>query len=367
MNLSSTAYEKARHLFPDQCCMSWIRIGESGTAFAELVRGFGGDISAARPATYEDVEATAYEDLDEEADGIMLAARHGAWTIVMEPFNARGTSLRILREVAAGGRAYSVRWTVNRQVRIAYVADGELVAAFDPFDLDTVAPSAGRDWLAGLTVTQEQWRRDWFAAALAVGEELSGIRVDGQWLQQAHLGVQLYPQPPRAVTPADLLDADMRAIAERDHRIGAIAADPTPGRLPEIIQIAAELAVATTGLEGPLIDEAMRLIAAGDRSGEAQEVRRRLSGLRDRYLAEARRGPDLIPGHDTEHGRLLLKERAVQALTHALDPGVDLIDAAEATVQAAGQTHLSEENGDRERERVLGVVIYYIRTGTSPW
>ena len=62
-------------------------------------------------------------------------------------------------------------------------------------------------------------------------------------------------------------------------RIGAIAADPTLDKLPEIIRIAAELAVVTTGLEGSLIDEAMRFIAAGNRGEAAQEVRNRLFRL----------------------------------------------------------------------------------------
>ena len=75
----------------------------------------------------------------------------------------------------------------------------------------------------------------------------------------------------------------------------------------------------------------------------------------------------MIPGHGTEHGRLLLKERAVQALIYALKPDVELVEVAEDTVRAAGETHLREENGDRERERVLNVVTYYLRTGTSPW
>ncbi|WP_248963603.1 DUF6461 domain-containing protein [Sphaerisporangium perillae] len=365
MTSSFTAYERLRHLFPDQCCLTWIRTGESDAAFADLVCSFGGAPSTVHAATWDEVEGEAYEDLDEEADGIMLAARHSPWTVVMEPFNARGTSMRMLREVAAGSQAYNVWWTVNRQVSVSYVADGELVATFEPANLEAITPRSGRDWLAGLAVTEEQWRRNWFAAALAAGEELSGVRLDGQWLKQEHLGVQLYPLPSRAVTSADLLDADMRAIAERDPRIGVIAADPTPDKLPEIIRVAAELAVATTGLEGPLIDEAMRFIAAGDRGKEAQEVRGRLFRLRDRYRAEARRGPDLVPGHDSEHGPLL-KERAVQALIYALKSDVDLAEAAQDTVQAAGETHLSEENGDHQRERVLNVITYYLRTGMSP-
>ncbi|WP_407695951.1 DUF6461 domain-containing protein [Sphaerimonospora thailandensis] len=367
MSSSFVTYERLWPVFPKQCCVTWIRTGESDAVFADLVRRFGGDPSAVHPATWADVEDEAYEDLDEEADGAMLTARHGVWTVVMEPFNVRGTSVRILSEVAADSQAYSVRWTADRRVRVTYVADGELIAAFNPFDLDGVTPRSGRDWLSGVAVTEEQWRRNGFAAGLAVGEELSGVRVDGQWLKQTHLGVQLYPLPLHPVTPADLLDADMQAIARSDPRIGAIAAEPTADKLPEIIRIAAELAVATTGLEGSLIDEAMRFVAAGDRGAAAQDVRSRLYRLRDQYRAEAARGNNPIPGHDTELGRLLLKERAVQALIYALKNDVDLVAAVEYTVQAAEETHLSEENGDRERARVLNVVTYYLRTGTSPW
>jgi hypothetical protein len=354
MSASFAAYARSRHIFPEQGCLTWIRTGDSATAFADLVRHFGGDPSAVHPSTWADLEGEAYDDLAEEADGIMLAARHSAWTIVMEPFNARGTSLRLLRKAAAETYAYSFRWTVNLQMRVTYVAGGELVAAFDPFDLDTMTPDSGRDWLAGLGVTGEQWQHDRMAAALAAGEELSGVRLDGRWLEQTHLGVQLYPLPVTAPEPADLLDADMRAIAARDPRIGAIAADPTADRLPEIIRIAAELAVTTTGLAGPLIDETMRLIEAGDRGETAQEVRGRLFRLRDQYRADGA-------------GPLLQKERAVQTLIYALKPDGGLAEAAELAIRTAEETHLSEANGDRERGRTLSVIAYYLRTGQSPW
>ena len=78
------------------------------------------------------MEGEAYDDLDEKADGIMLAARHGVWTVVMEIFNARGASLGMLREVAADSETYSVFWTVNRLVSVTNVAAGELVATFEP-------------------------------------------------------------------------------------------------------------------------------------------------------------------------------------------------------------------------------------------
>ena len=77
-----TAYKRSQHLFPDQCCLTWIRTGESDAVFSDLVRRFGGDPSGVHPATWEDVEGEAYDDLDEKADGIMLAARHGVWTVV---------------------------------------------------------------------------------------------------------------------------------------------------------------------------------------------------------------------------------------------------------------------------------------------
>ncbi|MGW5156266.1 hypothetical protein ACWEPN_12380 [Nonomuraea wenchangensis] len=124
MDVSLTAYERAQHLFPDHGCLTWIRTGASDEAFAGLVRAFGGDPATAHPATWEDAEGEAYDDLADDADGIMLAARHGAWTVVMELFNARGRSLRTLRDLAAGGEAYSVGWTVNGVVSVTYVARG---------------------------------------------------------------------------------------------------------------------------------------------------------------------------------------------------------------------------------------------------
>lgn len=365
MNSAFTAYARSWPLLPKPCCVTWVRTGESDAAFTDLVRHFGGDAATAHPATWHDLETEAYEDLDEDADGAMLAARAGEWTVVMEPFNVRGTDVRILRKVAAGSQAYSVMWTADRRVRVTYVADGELVAAFEPVDLDGMTPKEGHVWLAGLAVTEKQWRRNGFAAALTAAEELTGLRLDDAWLRQVHLGIRLYPSPARPVTPAELLDTDMRAIAEHDPRIKAIAADPTPGKLPEIIRIAAEIAVAAAGLDEPLIGEAMRFIAAGDRGAAAQGARGRLFSLRDRYRSEAARRHGTSPDHDGEHGLLLSKERAVQALIHALKPDEDLAVLAAHTVEAAGDARPGEESGDRERVRALRVITHYIRTGES--
>mgnify|MGYP001159365945 CR=1 FL=1 len=360
-----TVYARSWPLLPKPCCVTWVRTGNSDAAFADLVRRFGGDAATARPATWHDLETEAYEELDEDADGAMLAARAGAWTVVMEPFNPRGIDVRLLREVAAGSQAYSVMWTADRRVRVTYVADGELVATFDPVDLKSMTPEGGHAWLAGLTVTERQWRHNGFAAALATAEELTGIRVDDAWLRQVHLGIRLYPPPSRPATPMELLDPDMRTIAERDPRIGAIAADPTPDKLPEIVRIAAEIAVAAADLDEPLIEEALRFIAAGDRGAAAQEVRGRLFSLRDRYRSEGARRRDASPGHDPEHDRLLAKERAVQTLIYALKPGEDLAVLAAYTAETAEDARPSKENGDRERIRTLRVITHYLRTGES--
>ncbi|GES04607.1 hypothetical protein Acor_66750 [Acrocarpospora corrugata] len=290
--------------------------------------------------------------------------------MLVEPFTVRGSSPTILRAVAADIEAYSILWTTNLDIAITYVAKGQLVATLDAFDLDSMPPRSGRAWLAALPVTAEQWSDNWMAAALAVGEELSGVRLDRAWLGQSHQSVRLYPLPPREPSLEDLLDADMRAIAAQDPRIGAITAEPTHDKLPEIIRIAAELAVTTTGLDGPLIDEAMRLIDTGDRGEAAREVSDRLHALRDEYRAQipiaqratTDRGEVDIVGHDSEYGRLVLKTNAVEALCYALNPTIELVDAARRTVLAAGMTQLSQENGDSDRERTLSVITYCLQT-----
>lgn len=354
-------------MFEDMACISWVRTGD----FEGLVRRFGGDPERAAEDTWEGLLATAYEDLDDDADGAMLAARHGEWLIAVEPFNFRGAVPEVLS--GAGQEAYSVCWTGTGQSLVNYAAAGEIVARFDAYDIDALPPS-GLAWLDGHEVTAAHWREDWRAAALALGEELSGVRIDEDWLARPlpmfMLGPVRLPRRPRRLR----VDDDVRAIAEADPRVARIIAEPTPDKAEEIIRMAAEMAVATAGVEGPDVTEALELIAAGDRrSGRADEVRSRLARFerdcraraREAYgaLAPQEREDSVAPGHGTTYGRWMIKAAAAVVLQTSLTPEDEPAAFAMKVVNYAGGVYLSRENGDVARHRALSAAASFIDEG----
>jgi hypothetical protein len=379
-----TVHGEAREVFPEQASVTLI----GGIAFDDVVRRLGGDLTRATEGNWGEVY-DRWDDLDEEdgddgpdedIDGIMFAARHADWTVIMEPFGFRSTGHEFLQDFTAGGRALSMWWTVNAEVTVTYAAEARIVATFDPFDLDRASPRSGRDWLRGLSISEQEWKQDWMAACFALGEEISGVRLDREWLELPHSIVPLLARnrPPRPGVAGLKLDEDMEAVIARDPRLARIVAEPTNDKLPEIIQMAVELALDTTGLDGPLVDEARRLIDTGDRtSPRARSIRDELTALADRLLTQAHEvyvsspdraeGASMDPGHNTGYGRLRLRREAVLTLSSALAADPDLGRVARDTVRSSGMTHLNQENGDNDRQRTLHVVAYYIHMGENPW
>lgn len=355
-----SAYVNIRDTFPEQVCITWIR----GAATRDVVRGFGCDYSRLTELTWNEVCEEAY-GLDEHAGTIILLASHGDSTVVVEPVGFRGSGSTLLRELSAAGEALSIHWTVNHDVGISYAARGKLVTAFDPLDVEELDSSAAS---LNLTLASEQWREDWMAAALTAGEEISGIRLDQAWFDEPHLGFVATTDSTAPRRPALFLDDDARGLIARDPRIAAVASAPTRDRLPEIALIAAEMAVRTTGLRGELIDEALELIPE-ERGVRAGRVRGKVGSLANRLLVQAREALEeegatsLVPGHDTESGRLLLQHNAARTLVSALNSNPE--DAAYHALNWAGKTHLSHENDDFERAHALSLINYYIQHGEN--
>ncbi|MGP3964983.1 hypothetical protein ACTWPT_54425 [Nonomuraea sp. 3N208] len=334
------AYTDAHSYLPEQACLTWIRTDD----LEQVIHALGADPAEASEETWTDL-------IDEDSGEDVLAARYGSWTLLMEPFTCHGMNEPVL---SAGQEVYGLRWTVNHDVVVSYARAGEIVSAFDPLDLE----GAERAWAN--RVSEDEWRRDWLAAALAQGEELSGLRLDRAWLARPHLAFTPAPVQRR---PPLRLDADMRAAVAGDARLAAIVADPAEDILPEVIAYAAELVVATTGLDDPLVEEALRLIAEREWNSErARAAGRELHTLSRSLQEQARAVFDgtggMHPGHDTEHGRLLLQDKAAQTLMCPLGTSRPLPTVARETARLAGLTHLDED--DDERQRVLYAVAYYV-------
>ncbi|MFI6390591.1 DUF6461 domain-containing protein [Nonomuraea sp. NPDC050540] len=371
-------YTDAHTYLPDQASVAWIRT----TDFDDLVRALGGDPAWVHPATWADVESAAWELADDEDRAVVLAARHGPWTVLLDAMCGRLTGL--VKRLSASGEALALQWTVNYVATVAYARDGQVIGSFDPADLDTINPAAGRAWLSGLPVTQEEWRQGWQPAALALGEELSGVRLDQAWLAREHLCVPLGSAPPQVRPPSGFRVRDwLRPTLEGDPRLRAIAADPAPERQHEIIQLAIELARQAWPMSGDLERQALQAIAdrvrddrsAGTRAridAAAADIRARIDATAaeiERQVSEER-GPVQVPvvpdidlmmrlSADPDMERLHRELRPLEILAQALDP--DLNAAATQTSGLLTGKWIPPEASPVQA--VLQQLAWYVATG----
>jgi len=368
-------YRSIDDVFPDPLGVIWIK----DVAADEVLRGIGADpFGEVVAADWSQVQAALWDDGEDEDDEgelgrAALYAVEGDGAVLIEPMSCVGSDTALLRRLtASGGEALGLSWTVNLHVSVTFAACGDILATFDPMELFAATgddPDAVAGWLDSLPVTATEWNDNSKAAAFALGERLAGIRVDRAWLARPHRLV-VPSASAEAERPALFLDKQMRELAAADPRIAALAADPGPDKLPEIIRMAVDLALRTTGLDGELVDEVLELLATDERGARGAAARERLRSLHATLRQEAQTAYEragatgfAVPGHDTEVGRLMLRQEAVETLRHALDP--DLAKAASNALGRAAATRLSHENGDYLRHRTLTAIQYYIVHGEN--
>jgi hypothetical protein len=151
-----------------------------------VVRGFGGDLSEARPMS---LAAVGMPTVDEPT----IAVRDvGEWLLVVEVNGWQGSRPEVLRRVSAGGRVVSVYWNVEATTRFSYAVSGQLLTAFeamtpdrrfgaDPDALETAR--SGLPWATG----------DWVPLLLALAARVTGVGMRPQWLEGDFLVVPVEP------------------------------------------------------------------------------------------------------------------------------------------------------------------------------
>ncbi|MEN3539070.1 DUF6461 domain-containing protein, partial [Microbispora sp. ZYX-F-249] len=301
-----------RAVFHEPACVTWIR----GAAINAVVRCFGGDEQGLSRGEFNDI-FEAYEM--EPHEGVVLISQVGDWTLTVEA--TRYLGIRRLEKLSKPGEALGLAW--NGVSRFAYAVGGDLSRRFDPFSLrDRSADPDALEWASGYGVTAEYWEQDWLAAAFALAEGISGIRIDQNWKQRDHLVLrdcdesQDEESRPR---PGLILKPEMWELVSRHPRIAAIAADPSPERIEEVSVVTAELVIRVAGLEGPLIGRALGAITRGLWGSSTRGLQDDLAVMAAEFRTAAdavlEEGADvLLPTPDTQWGRLYMKHYAVKSL-----------------------------------------------------
>ncbi|MEV4458974.1 DUF6461 domain-containing protein [Microbispora sp. NPDC049633] len=348
--------------------ITWIK----GTPFEKVVRTLGGDPAWVRPATFAEVSGYAWDLTESEGRAALLAARHDDWTVLLEEFCGYGHEKVV--PLSGGGAALGLQWTVNRAASVKYAQSGELVAWFDPADLDTVTPSSGRAWLESIPVGPDQWRGQWQAAALALAEEFSGIRIDREWLGRQHWCVVIGSGPLSWPEREDFqVEEWMTPCLQQDRRLRDLASAPGHERRHEIIELAVEIALTYAQPVSPYEHEAVDYVRRHVRDSASDRIRAELQKLADRFRLELeaikRAWPDPNDGYyeylehtkDPDYVETATRTILLDVLQHALNP--DLGEASQQTPTSLGGLSASIE--DRQKSQLLYRLGYYMTYGRN--
>ncbi len=179
---------------------SWVDAGEERLTAAcftvvvghdpdEVVKRFGGDLESERMATFE----AAFNDYPDTMH--LLFDRIGSAVLVAENNGWEGSRWEVAESVSRGARYASVYWSVNADMTFVYAADGVIVAWFDPLLIEHEWTGSDPEPVRELTRDLPFGLEAALAASFALVERLTGIRVEGSWLDEEHRCVDVEPLP----------------------------------------------------------------------------------------------------------------------------------------------------------------------------
>lgn len=364
----STYKDTLDSIFDVPACLSWVR----GKKVEEFTRLFGGRPEQIREGRFADLY-DAYEM--EENEGVVLITQTGDWILAVELTRYRGAKPNVLRDLSADGEALALAWSIEWDATFTYASAGRIGAAFDPVRQGTSAYEAEYlEWSSAYGISPQQWQDDWRAAAFAIAESMSSIRIDRDWKGQTHLVLRVEEagdEEPDQRPPLKL-PLHLRELISRHPRVATIVASPPIEEFTEGTLIVAELAVGAAGMRsspsGDLVEEALAAIATGRRGEQMNALRDRLYDLAENLATQAghvMQGRENIhrPDPNTDWGRLLMKHHAVKALAVALsgDPYEGLTLALQHASTVTAPTR--KLNDDYRLLRLLEALGFYIFKG----
>ncbi|TQS18679.1 DUF6461 domain-containing protein [Microbispora hainanensis] len=183
-----------------------------------------------------------------------------------------GTQRDVLRRLSRDGRVCGVYWNVEGDNRLNYAAGGRVLASLDAMfwdewsgdDIAVLEPE-----LRAMTELLAGDEDDWRAAAMAVVELVTGVRLTAEWLSGAHPYLTFqWPLATEPPTPEEL--AEYRNDPEVRLRDAVVAA-PESRQFAALTHLAELLATRFRLGEFPVVRDVLTGLASGRRAG-AQRV-----------------------------------------------------------------------------------------------
>ncbi|WP_431915133.1 DUF6461 domain-containing protein [Nonomuraea jabiensis] len=241
----------------------------------------------------EDLEPEPDDDVDEaEYEGVFYISHDDGSFVLYESNGYQGTRPEVLRWLSDGARVLSLFWNVNRTTRLTYAAYGTIVTTFDPMFPDRRWGKTPHALDAELAILEAAaGRGQWQAAAMALVEAVTGVRLDLPDASAPRLLLEeTIPDDPRPPSTLGHVDPDL------DVRL-RLAPEPVQ---TAVIHRAVNAYVAATGLAGePLVQEALDQLMTG--RGDARRAGAGLTPLLARLTDDRR----------DEHGVVLAEDHPV--------------------------------------------------------
>ncbi|MER6172441.1 DUF6461 domain-containing protein [Streptosporangium sp. NPDC001681] len=314
-------------------CVTWIEILPAADALVTV----GQREDGMGKRTYAQTVQAAYDALPVHAGAVMAGSR-GRWTVLVEPNGFQGSRPGVLSQLSRQGRALSVFWNDNGDGQLAYAEHGHVLTMMDLFDPEDPEdlPDALSAW------TELAAEDDPRSAGLALGEIVTGQRLDAEWLAAEHPSAIL--DAPPETTGAPSVDQDKRdhlAYLAADPRVADLIADPDPVRTREIAALVAETACELSGLDVPLVNRVLDALAQAPVPELLAELRAEVRFLGQELLGQSPHSGAPRPTVERWH----MRYRAVGVLEAALEE--DAVTAARDAIFRIGMLRLGDYEGRR--------------------
>ncbi|MEU7746135.1 DUF6461 domain-containing protein [Nonomuraea sp. NPDC049158] len=310
-------------------CLTWCENRD----MEEVARRFGAVAEAGLWAGPDELEELEEEYRD---DDLLQLTPAGEWTLAFESPGFQGDRTEVLEALSAGGRALNVIWRGERDNRVTYAVDGDIITSFRLMDLSQRSgdvPSALDDLLEqvglndGLPASQRK------ARILALAEAISGHPLTPEWVWAPRFAVVIKEPVPDALVPRAYLHPRETFLDEPE--FARILADPSPAMAPVVTRLVVSTVAAAIGLrDHPLVQETVRMLDRGEGfPGERQSLWARLNlaseEARKSWLRQRESTPDAAEAAE----RLEQVGHSLYALSKALAPSP--VYAADAVADEA--------------------------------
>lgn len=204
-----------------------------------------------------DLEPARPVDLTGKLEDGMFIGRSGSSFIVFEPNGYQTSLAEVLLRLSAGARACSVSWGVTTPGDLQYAVYGRLVTSLEIYSSEWRFGAQPHALDEELTVLERGHPDLHTAAAMAVVEAATGVRLDRDWLAQPHAMVRREAKVPR-------LDLPPGSLSELDPDLDARLrlADPSVQALA-VQRAVTEVLTQHELLNEPTVRAGLELLASG--------------------------------------------------------------------------------------------------------